>query len=363
MARERIELLNQIAAGGERRLRRRRGLVMAGVGAVVLLVVAGGLVATGGRHDKQRLLVTTGGHKAATPPPARPFDAGASTTTSPSAIPSQIDGPPPVTITGDRTFALAPWSYCWSSLASGVCSDGRPPKDPPEVNNSPQLFVVFPITGWNFTARFVAVGGGCRREQVVPLEPRDATTFALHPYGYAGDYDVTLSGRGLAMGTAGGGSGPAHDHGGDLAVTFRWRNMKAGPLAEPAATASILAGSDGAPVSHGVEVTLQNMRTTPANATAQVEVVPTTGSPTVLSLSRRQDGCVLEGTVRFTGDRVDAIAAVRPGNGPYHYVVTVDMDGRSYHGRATWPADVNPECSSCVPLQFEPPLPALIPRP
>lgn len=370
MPRDRADLLAAIASGGERLRRRRRARFTISTGAMALVVLAG--VAVAYQSDQRRVDLAVGDQPTASsdatstrqPPVAGDLPEAAELPQSDVAL-----HPPPVTVTGTRTVALTASSYCWSEMdpspdsrsgGRGVCADGLPPTNPPDIGEPDEVIVRFPVPGWKFEARFVATGAAeCARSQYVPLIARDSTTFVLPPAGAAGDYDISLDGRNASPATVPPGPEPR----GDLAVHFRWHMTRPGPLAKPTTRFSMLAGTLDAPVSSGGEFAIDNLRSTPAKATAAVEIVPAVGTPTVIDFRREQQGCIPDGSLRFSGDKDAALAAIERGRGPYRYVVTVVLDGNRYQANATWPTDVNPACSPCVPLRFEPPLPALGPAP
>ncbi len=66
-----------------------------------------------------------------------------------------------------------------------------------------------------------------------------------------------------------------------------------------------------------------------------------------------------EGSAYFSAPRELGAAAVCLGNPPFRYRVTLVVASTSYDGTATWPDDVNPECTPCTPVIVTPPLPGL----
>lgn len=123
------------------------------------------------------------------------------------------DEPPPVIVrSGDRSFELRAWAYCFGD----TCADDLPPADPLHVGSPGAIIVEFPLDGWSFTA-FFARAEGCRRAQRITLEALGLGRSVLRPAGHADTYDVTLFGKGD----------------GDLSVTFRWSTPRDGPLGGP----------------------------------------------------------------------------------------------------------------------------------
>lgn len=304
--------------------------------AVVVILIVGVLVLEDG-DDEPSLVQTTD--------PTSPTTAPPSPEPPTSGPPISNDSPPPVVVRGgDATLELQPWTFCWVNL----CADGFPPEEPEDIGNAPSVQVDFPVPAWGFEASFEVPGQECGRIYPATLTQDGPTSFRLEPHGPAGTYDVTLFGRG----------GPGAEPGGDLFVTFRWTTTKDGPLPEPSATTSILADHDGAVDSYGVELGAAHLATTPTTATASVVVSAANGEAVTLDLSRMPSTCD-DGSVSFRDAPALGLQAATLGPPPFRYDVTLVLDGVTYTATATWPDDVDPECSPCVPLEFDPPLPAL----
>ncbi len=251
-----------------------------------------------------------------------------------------FEPPPDVVVTaGDVKLTLRPWTACW---ANG-CYDGAPPRNLAEVGSPPEILVEFPVPGWEFSATVRPVGEECGRRQMEPLERVGETTYLLRPIGLAGDYEVTLFGRGP---------------GGDVFVSFRWTSPHDGVLPVPRATATIVADHDGRLDSYGVEVSVWNLAATPKTVTGEAKVTAANGSSHTFALDRENRGC-WEGTVYFTAPVEEGLAAAESGPPPFTYEVTLVFDGETYTGVGVWPDGVDPECAPCVNLTFTPPLPAL----
>ena len=274
-------------------------------------------------------------------PPVVAGDDGTTTSTTAERSPG---GPPPVTISGgEHDLTLDAWSYCWSSDTGGVCADGAPPDPLPDAGAADELLVDFagaPDDDWTFEVVFddAACGG-----ETATLERLDDTRFRLIPLGPAGDHEVHLYGRG----------------GGDLAVSFRWTTTAEGAYTQPRSTASIVADHDGAIDSYGVEVSASHLAAPVADASGAVTVTSASGATHRIELRRVEDGCADTPSVRFDAPLEEGVTAAElPGGAPFTYEATLTLDGSTYVGRAVWPDDVDEECSPCVPLTFDPPLPA-----
>ena len=277
------------------------------------------------------------GHPSVTPPGERDRAPSAE-----RAAPGVPEAPPPVTVTtSEGSIALEPWTYCYGN----GCADGMPPEHPPHVGDDREVVVEYPLPGWSFQASFSPAGERCGRVQTVPLEETQDGAFVLRPAGYAGDYEVTLTGRGD----------------GDLFVTFRWTTPVDGPLPEPRARAAILADNDGNVDSYGVEIHVSNLARTPRRAHATVTVESRDGNALTFEATRARTRCLPEGTVYWDGPDSEGLEAAKLGDGPFRYTVALTLDGARHVATATWPDDEIRANEPSVALDFSPELPALGP--
>jgi hypothetical protein len=250
------------------------------------------------------------------------------------------EGPPSVVVSaGGTELTLAPWTYCYRS----TCADGMPPDDPPHIGSPDEVAVAFPLGGWTFDAFFLPLGATCGRRDTTALDRVTATTHSLGPVGEPGEQVVTLFARGQGQG--------------DLFVSFRWTVPEGAPFTVPTATASIVADLDGRMDSYGVELGASHLAATPGEATASVVVTSAGGDAHDIALRRLPNGCD-DATVRFDAPVEDGLRAAALGDPPFTYDVTLTVDGTVHRATAVWPDDVDPECSPCVVLRFDPPLPA-----
>ena len=277
-------------------------------------------------------------------PPVVAGDDVTTTSTSTTTAERSSDGPPPIGITGgEHDLTLEAWSYCWSSDTGGVCADGAPPDPLPDAGAADELLVHFdgaPDGDWTFEVVFD--GQACGGE-TAELERVDETTFRLVPLGRPGDHEVHLYGRGAA----------------DLATSFRWTTTIEGAYTQPRSTTSIVADHDGVMDSYGVELSASHLAAPVIDASGTVTVTSASGAAHVIELRRVDDGCTDTPNVRFDAPAEEGVAAAKlPGGAPFTYEATLILDGSTHVGRAVWPDDVDEECSPCVPLTFDPPLPA-----
>jgi hypothetical protein len=243
--------------------------------------------------------------------------------------------------TSERSIELQAWTYCY---ANG-CADGAPPRNPPDVGDTDQVLVDFPLPEWSFKASFTPADEKCGRIQQVPVEETGDGAFVLRPAGYAGTYDVTLFGRGD----------------GDLFVTFRWSTPTDGPLPEPKARTAILADHDGKIDRYGVELQVSNLAETPRRVAARITVESREGYALTFNAKRAPMRCLPEGTVYWDGPDAKGLEAAQLGERPFTYQVELMLDGSRYVATATWPEDQIRGNEPSVSLDFTPELPALAP--
>lgn len=248
--------------------------------------------------------------------------------------------PPPVTIHFDgRSVELKPWSYCYES----GCADGAPPENPIDVGSPEEVIIEYPLEDWTFKASFTPAGEVCGRTQSAKLAVTETGDFIVTPLGFAGTYDVTLTGRGD----------------GSLSVTFRWTTPYDGPLPKPKAYIGVLADNDGNVDSYGVELSISNMAETPASAKASIAVTSSEGDSITFDATKRRTRCVAEGSLSWNGPNDKGLEAAKLGSAPFEYEVELWLDGKRYRSRATWPDDQIPWLKPYTWLRFIPKLPGL----
>ncbi len=201
-----------------------------------------------------------------------------------------------------------------------------------------------PLDGWSLEATFTSTEHECGRQQSVKPE-KDGDWYVLRPAGHAGDYEVSLFAQGE----------------GDMIAAFRWHTPTDGTLPKPEARLALIADHDGEPDSYGVELELKNLAETPTSAQARVTVSAANGRSLTFDATRTGDGdgCPWEGTVYFDGPDAQGKAAAALGDWPFHYDVTVTLDGETYRASADYPADEIRGNEPSVALTFTPALPAL----
>lgn len=270
-----------------------------------------------------------------------PIPAEVDMTARPTVDPDQLDEPPAVVIAGrDVHLELEPWTTCWSNY----CADGAPPADLDQVTMDEPLYVEFPVEGWEFSASIRPIDSTCGASQTEKLDKMSATVFRLPPLGIAGDKAVTVSGRGP---------------GGDVFVTFQWRTNITGVLRVPASSLSLLVDHDGEVDSYGVEFSVSGLASTPETIDASVVVTASDGPSHTVTLDPFDTGCTGEGAAYMDAPVDEGLIAAALGDPPFTYDVTLSIDGQTYQATATWPDETVDECDPCVPLTFDPPLPAL----
>jgi hypothetical protein len=258
-----------------------------------------------------------------------------------------LERPPNIVVhAADNVLDLKPYTFCWKS----GCADGVPPDPPPDIGGPAGVLIEFPVEGWTFTAEFQKAGDPCARTQSVVLERAATTTHTLRPVGYAGTYDVTVSGRGD----------------GDVFAVFRWTTPTDGPLPVPEARLAVLADHDGAVDSYGVELSIVNLARSPAEATASVTVTAANGEALTFDAAHEPsqdlgaEGCrKIEGSLFWDAPDDQGVQAAQLGPAPFSYDVVLILDGVRYEATARWPDDQIPDNEPSVALNFQPPLPAL----
>lgn len=258
--------------------------------------------------------------------------------------------PPTVNVFGENVaLELRVWTACW---AWGCFDSFGRPDDLDRVEGNGPLYVEFPVLGWEFAAITEPVGLECGRLQNETLALLTPTVHELVPQGYAGEYYVDLFG---------------HGPGGDVFASFVWETTVEGKLEEPQAFASILADHDGEVDSYGVSVWVHGLASAPEEAAATVTVSAADGSSTDMSLTDRPylcdrgEGRVGGGRLHLEGSNEDGLRAAALGNPPFTYDVELTLDGSVHEAVAVWPDDESESCHPCVPLSFQPALPALAP--
>jgi hypothetical protein len=250
------------------------------------------------------------------------------------------EGVPPVTLhLSTRTVTLDPWAYCYDT----ACVDGIQPEHPEEVGSPDLVRFSFPEPGWTFEARFTEVGSDCPRTITVPATSTGPKTFELEPAGPAGTWDVDLFGRG---------------DGGDVITTFRWRTPRAGTLPEPDAYLGIVSTTGGDTHVYAPELAINDLASTPENATAVITVTAADGASRTLPELRPTRGCTSVGNLFFNGPDDMRAGLADLGPLPYTYTVDLTMDGTTYTGAAVYPDDEIEGSEPYASLTFDPPLPA-----
>lgn len=330
-----------VLARRDQRTRRRR-VIIAGAGAAVL-VVATSLATQLGGSDGDR-----------TPAPAPTI----SPTESRSPTPTLIDRPDPtytwsdtpsrvVLRTPERDIRLTTWLGCWNGPRGNLdCVEeaAGPVAGLPDVGSPETLDFWFGVKGWTFDATFTELGTDCpRSEDTKTVSTRDHW-FRLKPAGFAGDYQVDLTGY-----------GPHSEFKGvPTTMSFVWHTPVDGPVDQPKARVS------------DASLELSDLGFHPTSATAQVRITDANGETTTRQLpSINNDDCGLDaqGGLYFEGDFIDpAIPALGPG--PYRYRVRLTLDGETYVGTATSKADAYVDPTGAGPgtgthdVIWSPPLPA-----
>lgn len=326
------------AASVARRAARRRA--RHGSLAVTAAILAGATALWATSDDDSSSKVVAGPPERDAHPPA--------TTGAPPAVALDSEAPPPLKVRSDsRAIEAAAYGFCWSpadggSPLPGLCADGMPPAEPPDIGAADHLTVTAPWAA-KVTASTRTPGQPCSRSFPVTVDRQPDGTFRLSPAGYPSASDVYLSAKGPN---------------GSAEYLFRWTTTVRGPLPEPSARAAIVTGAWGAPRFGGTELAIDQLARTPTVAIATVTVTAANGESTSLAPVRAPDTCRPEGSLYWTGLPGEARPPLE-GPAPFRYDVTVTLDDVRHTATATWPDDQIDGFEPNVALHFQPPLPGL----
>ena len=252
----------------------------------------------------------------------------------------KLELPPPVVVTSEEArLELTAYTTCWAS----ACMDGVPPDPLPDLGVVQKpVTVTFPVADFTFKASMRPRGDPCAEMLPAELVPGGEGTWALHPAGAPGRYQVDISGNGAA---------------GDVHVSFAMTTTVAGPLPRPTAIADIFWDASGTPRAGGeFDVDLNHLAETPASAALDLTITARDGQVSEFSFRRRAGRCAAPGSVSFVTDAPrPVVRAVGPP--PYALRFVLKLDGREYASTVTWPAGMDPETFS-IPLEFTPDLPS-----
>ncbi|MCD4535230.1 hypothetical protein LRP67_14140 [Nocardioides sp. cx-169] len=324
-----------------RRRRQRRRALLTSAAAVVLVAGVLGSMAALRTHEPGGASPAIDPTPTATegPPPGDIAD-----------VPPEWDdrqAPPVVLQLDGREVPLEPWTSCYTApasadgTASGTCSDGfaQPPFE--NVGERSTVPFSFPLKGWEFEATFSPSGEGeCERTFTVPVERTGTYTFAIPSAGPPGDYAVDVFGNGPE---------------GDVITTLAWTTTESGHVPEPSGYLGLVSDDDGY-VTYGLEMSVQDLATTPRRASLRVVVTAADGASRVYGPMPPDRGCYGAGQVVFTEEQGSTEPFVL-GPAPFTYRAELTLDGTQYVGTAIWPRDENDQ-PPYTDLTFDPPLPA-----
>jgi hypothetical protein len=239
---------------------------------------------------------------------------------------------PAVVRGGGTTPRLRLRTFRW---ANG-CADGVPPEPAPDIGAPREVIVEFPVKGWSFLAQFEVAGDTCERTQGVEHQTITKTRFGPRPVGFAGTYNVTLSGQGD----------------GDVFAAFRWTTPTNRPLPLPEARLAVLADNDGRVDSYGVQLDIANLAGSPYQAEASITVEAADGQSLTFDAIRepREDlgpeGCAeIVGQLYWEGPDNKGNEGAVLGSPRYTYTIALTLDGTRHGAKAAWPDDQIPDNS------------------
>jgi hypothetical protein len=291
------------------------------------------------------------GLTAVDPPSATPSGPPPTATTTAGVRHQEGDGPPPFRVRYDQQeLVLHPHTYCYANgCADGVIAD------PPDIGSPAEIQVYVPVEEFALSVHareltspprpddpfFNATCGGHSFE--MPVEDLGDGWYSVRASGPAAHYDVELFAQG----------------GGDMIGRLHWRTPSAGPMPDPSARLALIADHDGEPDSYGLELAVEDLAETPADAGAEIEVTAANGRSMTFAAMRSAGRCQSAGDLYF--DRPDDLAKQAAGLGdfPFTTTVTLTLDGRTYVATAVYPDDEIEGNEPSVALEFVPELPGL----
>lgn len=231
---------------------------------------------------------------------------------------------------------LWPHTFCFA----GGCADGYD-ADPPSVGTASELLVRFDETGFEslVVEQFSDDDYCASRTMNAAVTDLGDGWWRVAPVGPAGEYRVMLFVQGSA---------------GDAAGDVRWTIPRDLPLPAPSASLTVIADHDGRPDSYGIELSVQNLEDTPAEASATITVTAANGKAHTFD-ARPAEECAGIGALRFTASETEGRAAAALGDFPFAYRVELTIDGVTHVGTGTYPDDAPPQ-ELAVPLIFDAPL-------
>lgn len=247
---------------------------------------------------------------------------------------------PPVTLDlGGEQVDLHPWTSCYQN----GCADGFPPPDPYDVGDRDEVRFTYPLEDWRFSAQFREVTDGrCGRAFQAPVERTGDGSWVITPTGYAGTYDVDVSGRGN----------------GDVHTTFRWTTERAGELPTPSASLSPVHDGKGEIRHWGVTLYVADLADLDEPVVGTVTVSAANGRSMTFERQMSYGACTTGGGASFDTRNKEGRALAKIGPAPYSYEVALVLDGTAHTASVLWPSEDVVRRGN-IELTFDPPLPAL----
>ncbi len=344
---------NVLSARDRRRTRRRTLGASAGAVALVTAIVGGSSALLGDGPSAGPSVASPSASPSASQELSTPV---VSPDSSIPDVPPEWDGEsaPPIVLQLDgEEVLLEPWTSCFtgepdeSGISSGGCFDGMPQPPFVDVGDRGEVPFSFPLKGWTFEATFSPLPGNrdaCWRTFTVPAEKTGDYTLSVPPAGPAGRYQVDVFGRGPQ---------------GDVITSFAWTTAETGFLPKPTGYVGLVSDDDDDFIAYPLELALNDLGTTPGNATVTVTVTADDGAERTIGPLRAQRGCNGAGSVFFQQE--DGAGGGEPldlGPAPFRYRAEVTLDGETYVGTALWPRDERADEAPYTDLVFDPPLPA-----
>ncbi len=126
---------------------------------------------------------------------------------------------------------------------------------------------------------------------------------------------------------------------------------------EPGGVLTVVGGTDMEPFGLEPALLFTGLGITPADASAEITVTAGNGKSLSMFTVRPERASVGAGELVFRGTESLGQQIADLGPPPFDYSVTLTLEGTTYTGTGSWPADQVTDDEPAVGLDFDPPLP------
>lgn len=241
---------------------------------------------------------------------------------------------------GQEELVIGPVTYCHKDGEEAVCVDGWD-HDPPTVGSPEEIFVFVPVEGYTeLTVSQMVDDVECVGAVDARAEPLGQGWWRVTPQGPASNYRVSVFASGAG--------------GGDMIADILWQTP-GGDLPEVEAMIAVVVDHDG-PDSYGVELYLNNLEASPAEAQATITVTAAGGESLTFEATDLHTGCSPIGAAWWLGPAEKGTEAAALGEFPFTIEVDLRLDGTHHTATAVYPDDADPGDDPFLRLHFTPPL-------